>query len=77
VAEKAASRRPRQSYVQIGDQYIKLPRSRVLKIGALSLDFRGGGEVLGFESHCCKSDLADCVKKTGVCPEDRPITVFK
>lgn len=63
--------------MKIGDEYIKLPRSRVLKIGVLSIDFRDGGGALGFESHCCKGDLADCVKKTGPCPEDRPITVFK
>jgi len=77
VAEKAGSRRSRETFVQIGDQYVKLPRSRVLKIGALSIDFGGGEDTLGFESYCCNGDFSKCEKKTAVCPEDKPITVFK
>ena len=76
MAQKGAIRHPPEAYVQIAGQHIKLPESRLLKLGPLSIDFGDGG-VLGFEAHCCKGDLADCIKQTGACPADRPIIVFK
>lgn len=84
MADKGASRRPRPAgeFVRIGDQHIKLPRSRVLKIGVLSIDFRdrGSGGVIGFEAHCCTGSLGDCVKRKAgqnCADTDRPITVWQ
>lgn len=84
MADRTAKRGPRSAgeFVRIGGEHVKLPRSRVLKIGLLSIDFRDrwGGGVLGLEPHCCKSDFGGCVKrKAGEnCADgDRPITVWQ
>jgi hypothetical protein len=84
MADKAAARRVGRAgeFVRIGDQHIKLPRSRVLKIGVLSIDFhdRGLGDVIGFEAHCCKTDFGDCVKRKAgqnCADTDRPTTVWQ
>jgi hypothetical protein len=83
MADKAANRRPRSAgeFIRIGDKHIKLPRSRVLKVGVLSIDFRdGGGGVIGFEAHCCKGDFSGCVKRKAgqnCADSDRPITVWQ
>jgi hypothetical protein len=83
MAPKAPSRRPRarKEFVRVGNQHVPLPRSGVLKLGVLSIDFheRGANQVIGMEAHCCKGDFSGCVlRKAGTeCGDtDKPITVW-
>ena len=84
MPDKAAGqRRGSREFVRVGDQYVELSPSGVLKIGVVSISFRPPrpGGVIGFEAYCCRNDFSDCVLRgdNENCANnaDRPITVWK